>query len=65
MRDVNIMKFIKYVSKDAPSSRWDISVEYSIDDVDCVDKINSADDDNSDNNDDDNSNDNSGDDSKS
>eukprot|EP01038_Epipyxis_sp_PR26KG_P010541 gene10541-14163_t len=30
MRDENIMKFIKYVSANAPGSRWDISTEYQI-----------------------------------
>jgi prolyl 3-hydroxylase /prolyl 3,4-dihydroxylase len=32
LRDTGVMKFIKYVSYRAPSSRWDISMEYKIDD---------------------------------
>lgn len=31
LRDTGVMKFIKYVSYRAPSSRWDISIEYNID----------------------------------
>ena len=30
MRDEGVMKFIKYVSANAPGSRWDIAVEYEI-----------------------------------
>lgn len=31
MRDENVMRFIKYISFNAPSSRWDISAEYELD----------------------------------
>ena len=30
MRNENIMRFIKYVSHNAPGSRWDIAVDYEI-----------------------------------
>jgi prolyl 3-hydroxylase /prolyl 3,4-dihydroxylase len=30
MRDQGIMRFVKYVSAQAPSSRWDVSMEYEI-----------------------------------
>lgn len=30
LRDEGIMKFIKYVSANAPSSRWDVSMEYAV-----------------------------------
>lgn len=30
MRDTGVMRFIKYVSARAPSSRWDVSVEYEL-----------------------------------
>jgi prolyl 3-hydroxylase /prolyl 3,4-dihydroxylase len=31
LRDTEVMKFVKYVSYRAPSSRWDVSLEYKID----------------------------------
>ena len=31
LRDKSLMKFIKYVGHDAPSSRWDIALEYTVD----------------------------------
>lgn len=31
VRDEGILKFVKYVSKNAPSSRWDISGEWTVD----------------------------------
>ena len=30
MRDENIMRFIKYVGANAPGSRWDIAMDYTI-----------------------------------
>ena len=30
-RDDGVMRFIKYVSAQAPGSRWDISMEYALD----------------------------------
>eukprot|EP00595_Chromulina_sp_UTEXLB2642_P002889 CAMPEP_0196766206 /NCGR_PEP_ID=MMETSP1095-20130614/20431_1 /TAXON_ID=96789 ORGANISM="Chromulina nebulosa, Strain UTEXLB2642" /NCGR_SAMPLE_ID=MMETSP1095 /ASSEMBLY_ACC=CAM_ASM_000446 /LENGTH=68 /DNA_ID=CAMNT_0042126905 /DNA_START=30 /DNA_END=236 /DNA_ORIENTATION=+ len=30
LRDENVMKFVKYVGYNAPSSRWDITTEYDI-----------------------------------
>eukprot|EP00603_Paraphysomonas_imperforata_P004548 CAMPEP_0114423178 /NCGR_PEP_ID=MMETSP0103-20121206/6010_1 /TAXON_ID=37642 ORGANISM="Paraphysomonas imperforata, Strain PA2" /NCGR_SAMPLE_ID=MMETSP0103 /ASSEMBLY_ACC=CAM_ASM_000201 /LENGTH=708 /DNA_ID=CAMNT_0001591823 /DNA_START=53 /DNA_END=2179 /DNA_ORIENTATION=+ len=30
MRDEGVMKFVKYVSHKAPSSRWDIALEYNV-----------------------------------
>lgn len=30
MRDTGVMRFIKYVSSRAPSSRWDVSMEYEL-----------------------------------
>ncbi len=30
LRDEGVMRFIKYVSAGAPSSRWDISTEYKV-----------------------------------
>jgi len=31
MRDSGVMRFVKYVSANAPGSRWDISAEYELD----------------------------------
>lgn len=48
MRDEGVMKFVKYVSHMAPSSRWDLSTEYNVEF-----SINSDDDDMEDDTDDD------------
>ena len=42
LRDEGLMRFVKYVSAAAPSSRWDVAAEYrpednSDDDADCAD----------------------------
>ena len=31
LRDDGVMKFIKYISAGAPSSRWDVSAEFKVD----------------------------------
>ena len=31
MRDPGTMRFVKYLSTSAPGSRWDVSVEYELD----------------------------------
>eukprot|EP01035_Chromulina_nebulosa_P020012 gene20012-25986_t len=56
LRDENVMKFVKYVSYNAPGSRWDITTEYDIDLEHLKDNSTSEDsdnDDDSDNEDDD------------
>ena len=30
MRDLEVMKFVKYVSAAAPGSRWDVTAEYAV-----------------------------------
>ncbi len=48
LRDEGIMKFIKYVSANAPGSRWDVTAEYSIVRDDDVEEGDSEDSENSD-----------------
>lgn len=59
MRDEGIMKFIKYLSANAPGSRWDVAVEYEIensgDSEDSEDSEDGNDSDDSDGNDSDDS----------
>jgi len=31
LRDKSLMKFVKFLSHDAPSSRWDVAVEFTVD----------------------------------
>lgn len=55
-RDTGTMRFVKYVASGAPSSRWDINVEYQLPEDD--DDSNNGEDDNNDNEEDENSNEN-------
>lgn len=49
LRDSGILRFVKYVSRNAPGSRWDVSAEWTVDDA--GDDGDDDDDDTNDNND--------------
>jgi len=55
LRDQGIMKFVKYVSANAPGSRWDVAVEYEIAPIDSSDEKEGEEEDDDDDDDDDGS----------